>query len=267
MSEPAEQTDPPRLVLAPGLRVVRRGRDRLQVGLTPPRRVVLERTTPVREVLHALQLGLEPAPGPEVGSVLRRLVAHGCAVPLEDAARPVVALRGHGPAWPVDVPRLLGAAGLRHTRWAQEAAGVLVLAHGEPARELLDPLLRQGVPHLVVTLVDGGARLGPLVEPGATACLRCHDAHLAETDPEHLAVLERYVEAGGRPRGDGLADAPDAALATLVSGWAVRDLAAHLRGERPATWSSTLRWHPGAAEPVTRRWLRRPGCGCGWAPE
>lgn len=266
MSLPDPQDVPRRVVLAPGLRVVRRGRDRLQVGLTPQRRVVLPRTAPVREVLHALQLGLQPSPGPEAGAVLERLLAAGCAVLVEPTTPPAVAVRSHGPAWPVDAAELLGAAGMRPTPWATRAAAVLVLACGEPARESLDPLLREGVPHLVVTLVDGGARLGPLVEPGVTACLRCHDAHLTETDPEHLAVLTRYAEATARPRDDGAPDVSDVALATLVTGWAVRDLAAHLRGEQAATWSATATWHPGAAEPVTRRWRRRPGCGCGWAP-
>ncbi len=255
--------------LAAGLRVVRRGRDRVQVGLTEPRRTVLPRTAAVERVLDALQRGEAPADDPATATVLDTLHDHGClaapAYGLPATSGPLVALRPAVRELPVDPEQLLVAAGLRPTRWEHRAEAVLVVSDGEPAREPLDPLLRDGVPHLLLSFVDGGARLGPFVVPGRTACQRCLDSHLGEDDPEHLAVLTRYVEATAAPRPDGRDDLDDPGLVTLAVGWAVREVAAYLRGDEPATWSTTLTWHAGAPHPVTRRWLRRPGCGCGWA--
>ena len=46
---------------------------------------------------------------------------------------------------------------------------------GEFDRTLLDDLVRDGVPHHVVRVVEGAPVVGPFVLPGETACLRCVD--------------------------------------------------------------------------------------------
>jgi hypothetical protein len=106
--------------------------------------------------------------------------------------------------------------------------------------------------------------VGPFVVPGVTACVRCIDAHRSVLDPHHVAVTTRYVHATSQPRADGLADLAEPALAALALAWAIRDVATHLAGGEPATWSRTLSL---GAEPAARReetWMRHPGCGCSW---
>lgn len=269
-------TDLPLLRLRGGVRVVRRGRDRLQVGLDPERRVVLPRDAATTALLEGLGGDGVIGGDPVAQGLLDQLRRRGLVTPAEAPApvRVVVRRAGARGPWPVDPDALVGTTGTCSPLLVRsEPDAVLVLSRGEPDRDELDPMVRDGLPHLLVTLGDGGARLGPLVVPGRTACLRCLDAHHAATDPDHLAVLLRYADAVGAAS-EGL-EADDPALAALVTAWALRDLArlgpdgpvdtSVAAPATPATWSSTLVWHPGSATPVTRRWLRQPGCGCGWA--
>ncbi|SDT08645.1 hypothetical protein SAMN04488570_3488 [Nocardioides scoriae] len=256
----------PALALAPGLRVVRRGRSQLQVGLDPDRRVVLPRTPGVQDVLRRLAERRPLAPGPTTERVLERLRERDCLRPAASPAVAEVALLADLP----DGGRLLddlvaGSASLRVTAWPHEADVVVVVAAGELDRAVLDPLVRASRPHLVLRLLDGGAVLGPFVDPGRTACLRCVDAHRTLADPDHPAVTDRYVEAGTRPRPDAADDLVDRPLLALVSAWAVRDVVAHAAGREPSSWSTERWWHPGSTEPEVRPWSRHPACGCAWS--
>ena len=251
------RTEPPRL--APGARVVERGRDRVQAGLTLGREVAVDRDSADAAVLDRLRLGK----GLTAAQRARPVVAA-----LERAAllvRPSVPPDGkvlvHGRFGTDDaVARALDAAGLRpvSVRRADDAPGLL-LACGEPEREQLDPWLRERRPHLVVRLVDGVIVLGPFVEPGRTACLRCLDAHRHDADPEHIPVLHRYIH---EPRADGHPDEPPGAAAALALAWAARDLSGWHAGGRPATLSTTVTLDPGGLTAAT--WLRHPECVCGW---
>jgi len=255
--------------LAPGLRVVRRGLDRVQVGLYDGRRVVLPRT---EGVLRTLALLLERQPideDPATAWVIEQLDRNGCLVRgTRSRTGRRVALLGRiaGPGLP-DIEELLAAAGVVTTADPGEADAVLALGLGELPREQLDPLLRSNTSHVVVRLVDGGAVIGPFVVPGKTACLRCIDAHQSVLDPHHVAVTTRYVEATARARPDGLSDLVDPALATIALAWAVRDVVVHLDGGQPSTWSRTLLLRP---DPTQRRedtWLRHPMCACCFAED
>ena len=233
--------------------MVRRGLDRIQVGLYDGRRVVLPRTD---VVLRTLALLLERGPiddSPGTAWVLEQLDRHGCLVRGRGSGltgRKVAVLgRIAGPGLPA-VDELLEAAGVDTTSELHEADAVVALGVGELPRERLDPLLRRGTSHVVVRLVDGGAVVGPFVVPGKTACLRCIDAHQSLVDPDHVAVTTRYAEATARPRPDGMPDVVDPALATIALAWAVRDVVAHLDGAAPSTWSRTLLLRP---DPTQRR--------------
>ena len=222
------------------------------------RRVLLPRVREVERLLEDLDQGrpLDPEPGPDARRALLDLGRRGCLLPVEKqpgASR--VEVDGVFPH--LDVHPLLRAAGLRPVSPGHGADVVLVVSSGELARERLDHLVRRSASHLVVRLVDGGAVLGPFVVPGRTACLRCLDAHLSVGDPEHVAVTTRYLRAR-RP------EHHDAALTTLVAGWAVRDLAAYTAGREPSTWSRTWRLGAEPTQMSEERWLRHPGCGCSW---
>jgi bacteriocin biosynthesis cyclodehydratase domain-containing protein len=266
------------LQLAPGLRVVRRGPHELQVGLYD-RRLVLPRNVHTEHVLARLaEGGPLDLDDPAVASTVSRLVAAGCARPLRvseqrsahRAGAPVCLLgddlgagsgTGSGPGTSV----LLQHAGLTEVvSDPARAAVVLVGSHGEVARELTDPLVRDGIAHLVVRLVDGGAVVGPFVVPGRTPCLRCIDARRLLDDPHHVPVLARYVAASQRPPEALDADLTEPALVALALAWAVRDLLAHVDGARPTTWGTTVRLGPEPSQQVQTAWAIDPECGCCW---
>lgn len=288
-----------RPLLRPGTHVLSRGDGRLQVGLDPHRAVVLPDSPQVRDQLARLD---GRAAGPLPSDVLdlldeqELLVDERALLPLlraghhgrgrYDAAalarrrgddapdvlrgrRDVaVDLRGFGHAAGgvlLDtLGDLVGTAGLR-TEPAGRARTVGVLAGvGEPERDLLDAWTRSGTPHVLLRLTEGRAVLGPFVDPGSTACLRCVDAHHTDADPAWPLLVRQYATACARDRDDGCPEPLDPALATLAAAWTARDVVGFAEGRRPSTWSTTLVVDPDLTALETQAWLRHPECACSW---
>ncbi|MBB6629110.1 TOMM precursor leader peptide-binding protein [Nocardioides sp. KIGAM211] len=276
-----------RLALRPGLPVVRRDDRHLQVGVDAPHRTVLEDTPDVRRLLADLQSSGRPAPTTAAGhQALLRLTAAGHLVDADvleaalgdapDRAATAAAFALHGDAAPerladrarvraeVTGPegavrlltRLLGDCGAGPTEPSGEGAVAVVVADGEVGRDRLDPLVRAGLPHLLVSLGGTSVTIGPFVVPGLTACVRCVDAHRGERDPRRATVVDQAARSGDlRPR--------DPALAMLALAWAVRDVTAWSDGEQPSTWSRTVTVGTDL-QPVAHAWTRHPHCGCAW---
>lgn len=232
-----------------GYTAVRRDRGLLQVGLDKPHRAVLTDAPDVRRLLTDLAAG--QAVMPDTLPARRAMLALLDA----DLVRPTDQPRTL-PRVGIDAPPTLAAvaASMLGPTSPDPADVVLVLSEGPLARERVDPLIRRGTPYLAVESAPDAWTVGPLVVPGVTACLRCVDAVLAESDPRRALVLGQL--AGAHVPHDGL-------LESLAIAWAVRDALAHLAGDRPATWSASLTLTRDA-EPVRRQWLRHPECGCAW---
>jgi bacteriocin biosynthesis cyclodehydratase domain-containing protein len=169
--------------------------------------------------------------------------------------------------------RLVAACGLsvapgpgdRSTATGSTAGGapVLVVREQEPAREELDRLQRDDVPHLLVRSELDRVVLGPFVAPGRTACVRCLDAHAADLDPRWPLLVEQLGRAstGATPSDP----APrDPALWQVALGWAVHDLVRWSEGRQPSTWSTTVTLGS-SGSPQVQVHRRHPRCGCGWA--
>ncbi len=254
------------------------------MGIDPPQRVILPDTPAVRATLRHLRV--EADAGEASRAAVRDLRAAGLLLedgqpdsttpggPAarrvaeaqfgEDAARRLVARAAAGigiraeSAGRAAAARLLRAAGIGLVEPGELPSAWLVITDDEPLRADLDPLVREGAPHLLVRC-GSIARIGPFVVPGRTACLRCVDAHLSESDPRRPLVMEQAARAG-RAAG---ATPVDPTLETLALAWAVRDLARYAEGDRPATWSAVVSiGHDGPA--VRREWDRHPHCGCAW---
>lgn len=278
---------PARPTLRPGWYVVRRGDGLLQVGVDPPHRVVLADSLAVHAVLDALRAlrrpgrrgRLDPAGAACLADLLAAdLVVDADAPRLEalrfgasalprTLARRAVRVRllapGHLRA---DAERLLAQAGL--TTASDDAAEMaLVLHQGEPVRETLDALVRDALPHLLVTASEARIEVGPFVVPGLTACLRCVDAHRGEADVRRALVLEQVsrLVRSEVPASTTRAAPSDPLLWSWALAWAARDLARYAEGDEPSTWSASHTIDPVAA-PVGRRWARHPHCGCAWQP-
>ena len=267
----------PRPVLRPGWQVVRRDDGHLQVGLDDPHRVVLPDIAEVRRMLtlladqaapwappaalsarHALErlraAGLVvPRPGPGLLAV-QLAASHGLDAADRLARRRAAAVGLDGPSTLTEpAAALLRAAGVDPCR-PERAGLVVVLASGQVRRDRLDGLLSAGTPHLLVT---GGAvawELGPLVVPGASACVRCVDAARGEHDPRRAMVLEQLAGVASPPR--------DPALQAAALALATREVVSHVDGDRPATWSATITLGPDG--PQRQSWRRHPHCGCAW---
>jgi hypothetical protein len=255
------------LLLRPGVGLARRDATHLQLGTDPPLAAVLPDSRAVRLLLVELAHGsplttLDATTAP----VLDALVAAGLVV----AADQVAARRDRraGCRVHVDVPdgvlpgllRLVGEEGLRPARSPAEASVALVWCEGEPPRARLDEWMREGTPHLVVREGASGPVLGPYVVPGATACLRCVDAHLGEPDPRRGLVVEQVATTPPlRPF------EPDPALRALAVAWAVRDLVTGAEGGVPAAWSATVEL--GLLPPRVTAYRRHLHCGCAWAED
>lgn len=259
---------PRRPVLRPGLRVLRRGPGQLQIGLDPRRAVVVADSDAVRRTLSVLDVaGLAADSDHDVLSALNDLgllQEHGH---IRVGANGRVEVRTFGVHPFTDLSTLLDEAGLAVDEpFGSPEAGAagLLVGVGEPSRDLLDDWVRDGLPHLVLRFAEGEAVVGPFVEPGSTACLRCIDAHHTDTDSRWPLLVAQQAAHTERPRADGTPEAPDGPLLRLATAWAVTDLAGHLRGARPATWSSTLRLPPDLAEADSTSWLRHAECGCSW---
>ena len=289
-ADPATTGPPARPVLRPGVHVVRRDDRHLQVGVDLPGALVVPDDPETRRLLEDLRTGVSPATdSPAARRLLRDLLAHGLVV---DGAARDRALRGgadraavaatwaqygddaprrlvaradarvlvEGPADQAQAAaRLLRASGVGLAGSPDEATLVLVVADTVLPRGRLDPVLRAGLPHLVVAPGPGGLVVGPFVAPGLTACLRCVDARLAERDPRRSMLLEQCGPAT-------LADGPaprDPALLTLAVALASREVVSFVDGDEPATWSASLTVGPDLAL-ARRGWRRHPHCGCAW---
>jgi hypothetical protein len=67
---------------------------------------------------------------------------------------------------------------------------LLVIAScGEPARALFDRPTLDVIDHLPIMIDEDRVRIGPLVRPGRTPCVSCHDRHRADWDPAWAALL------------------------------------------------------------------------------
>jgi hypothetical protein len=248
-----------RPVLRPGLHVVRRDDAHLQVGLDPPDRLVL-RDLPG---LHDALTGHQRTPRTEVRQVLDQLVEGGWIVDAgsvgraaqeEAARRPPLALVAD-PLLTDALTRVCATAGLRLDRAAETR---LVATVGEPRRGLSDQLVRDDAAHLWLAVLPRTVRIGPFVEPGRTACLRCVDAHLGDGDARRATVLHQLEELPAAPYGGW-----DPLLVQLAAAWAVRDVVRRLDGRPPALRSASVT--VSVELEVTRRdWLRHPHCGCAW---
>ena len=123
----------------------------------------------------------------------------------------------------------------------------------EPDRALTDTLTRTGRTHLIVRLEADRAVVGPLVMPGRTPCVRCHDLLRCRYDrawPRLVAQLSR-----DRPP-------PDPVLLGWAASTAVVQIRCQLAGGAPDATGRTLELGHSDHVLRVRDWSVHPGCGC-----
>ncbi len=137
----------------------------------------------------------------------------------------------------------------------------LVIIVDTHQRDLPDQLTRGRIPHLVAAAGEAIGVVGPLVLPGASACVRCLDLARADRDPAWPLILAQLAGRAADPL------ACDAVLATTVAAQTAAQALRFIdRGAAAAdTANGTIelilpdwRWRRRSWEPHQR-------CGCGSA--
>ncbi|MER7753566.1 TOMM precursor leader peptide-binding protein [Kitasatospora sp. NPDC097643] len=124
-------------------------------------------------------------------------------------------------------------------------------------------LLRAGVPHLYVGVVEEFGVIGPLVVPGVSACGHCLVLRREDEDAAWPRVLAQLANGGpGRAR----TPACDTALATTVAGLAALHVQVYLDGGRPPSVDGWCEVSARDGMPRRLRLRGHPDCGCLWQP-
>ena len=156
-----------------------------------------------------------------------------------------------------EVRRLLPSVPLRVTE-SGRAAVVVLASDCEPEREASDAVMRSGQPHLWAAVRDLVGVVGPFVEPGRSACLRCVDAVRTDLDPAWPTLVDATTRHRGR------VPACDPVLASLVAAWAVQEIVLWAGGQRLQTRDATIEVPQGLGRVHVERYEPHPSCGCGW---
>jgi hypothetical protein len=118
---------------------------------------------------------------------------------------------------------------------------------------------RDGTAHLPVVLQGTAALVGPVVEPGRSACLRCMDLMRTDRDPGWPAVLSQLLPSGiGPPPEAG----GETSLVAIAAGLAAMVSLTVLDGYGAPPGVSlevALPW----PQVTQRRWPAHPACQCG----
>lgn len=263
-----------RPALRPGAPLLRRDATHLQVGTSPgvvvadrPGLVPLLRLLDgVRDVDRLEQITSTQIPelGPDLRSILNELLACGAVVDASARRRPRRSAHAVGfeadpaAAQVVDATRaVLKASGVSHVH-STEPDVLVIAACGEPARARFERAALLGVPHLPVVIDEDRVRIGPLVRPGLTPCVSCHDLHRTLWDRAWPALLLQL----GQP---GTVVGPDAADPTTLHAAAIEiavDVLRHLDGHPARTVGHCLQIGPGHDERVWRAVPFHPSCSC-----
>jgi hypothetical protein len=150
----------------------------------------------------------------------------------------------------------------RVTRPPGRAAPDLVIltpVHGPPPARLRSQLVADRVPHLFAGVREYVGTIGPLVVPGRTSCLRCHDLIRRDRDPTWPAVAAQLASESP----DALTPC-DTALATAVAAHATLHALSFLEGDDPPSVNATIDVRAPHGTVRRRPWSAHPGCGCGW---
>lgn len=85
---------------------------------------------------------------------------------------------------------VLSDAGLTRTD-SPDPELLVIVASGEPSRSVFEQPLALGLDHLPVVIDEDRVRIGPVVSPGRTPCMSCHDLHRADWDRAWPALVHQ----------------------------------------------------------------------------
>ena len=265
-----------RPTLRPGAPLLRRDAHHLQAGTSPGTviddrpglRAFLRLLNGVRDVEQLRRLVRSDVPelDADVSEVLKPLLARGAVVDARSlhVRRPRLRVALHDDVGGRPLARAIGHVltdlGIRVLD-PPEPELLLVVSCGEPARAVFDEAQRHGISHLPVVLDEDRVRVGPVVIPGLTPCMTCHDLNRADWDHAWPALLPQL----GRSTWSvaPLLPAPLAYAAAAEVGMEVLAVAA---GQRPRTAGQVLAVGPAHDERAAWPVAFHHGCACALLP-
>lgn len=135
---------------------------------------------------------------------------------------------------------------------------VLIATCGEPSRTVFERLALEGLDYLPLVIDEDRVRIGPLVRPGRTPCISCHDLHRADWDRAWPALLPQF----GRHTG---ILTPPALSAVTVHAAALElavEVLAHCDGRAPRSAGHLLVVGPGHDQPASWPLAFHHSCAC-----
>jgi bacteriocin biosynthesis cyclodehydratase domain-containing protein len=153
----------------------------------------------------------------------------------------------------------VAAGGADITPGSSDRAPDLTILVGYPPLEQLAELQRRRLAHLLVCVSEAIGVVGPLVQPGRTACLRCLDLARAQRDSAWPLILAQL------PASRMDATAGDPVLATAVAAQAAAQALAFADGlgTETVTANGTLELALPAWQWRRRTWPPQHSCTCG----
>ncbi len=239
-------------------------------GLTAPALATVLRTMHTGAAVEDLLSAAAPAGHQDLTDLVQALVKAGVAraAPAPSRSRAAaVRVHGRGPLAEA-LTESLQRSGARVAHTSQ--SHVVVRAANTDLMVLTDQLVADPrvlrelhearVAHLPVRIRDGVGLVGPMVLPGATACLNCVDLHRSDHDEAWPAVAAQLRDTVGT------ADrATVLATAALALGQ-IEEVIRAIRGQpdrpAPTTLSATLEFDVVAGSITSRHWPRHPRCRC-----
>lgn len=75
----------------------------------------------------------------------------------------------------------------------------IMISSGEPNRTRFEAAMDSGLDHLRVVVEESRVRIGPLVQPGRTPCVNCHDLHRRDWDAAWPALMTQFGSVSATP--------------------------------------------------------------------
>jgi bacteriocin biosynthesis cyclodehydratase domain-containing protein len=179
-----------------------------------------------------------------------RVVSTGVAVPGAVSPRGEISAPARTAA--------VGGTAMAGPRQRRAQRPELVILADYHRRGLPAALVREGITHLAVFAGEAIGVVGPLVEPGRSACLRCLDLARADRDPAWPLILAQLARQTANP------PACDTVLAVTVAAQAAAQALAHVdRGLAAPVRNGTLELVLPAWQWRRRTWQPHDRCECG----
>ncbi|KGM09677.1 ThiF family adenylyltransferase [Cellulomonas bogoriensis] len=131
---------------------------------------------------------------------------------------------------------------------------VVLVEHGAPDPVRHQSLMAQDVTHLSVVVREASVLVGPMVEPGRTACLHCVDLHRTDMDDHWPLLAAQLVAAPDLPE--------ESVLACSSGALAAAQVLAQIDGRPVHVHDGALEVRLPEVVPRTLSWERHDGCGC-----